>query len=183
MKYVIGPWFGTTSYAGMMYTFLMLMAVLSHNICRFTNPGTVPLSLTPPKPLEARVHRDYVCKRSGVIKPPTAHWCGEVQRVVLKMDHYCPWVNNVVGLFTQKYFLLFLFYTFLCCLFSAVTIASRAFVCSRSKPIFKVLFLRHECLTCMHFRDTPPNPIPPGREPQPVQPRSCGCDPQRDEFC
>mmetsp|Transcript_5443 Transcript_5443/g.8042 ORF Transcript_5443/g.8042 Transcript_5443/m.8042 type:complete len:312 (+) Transcript_5443:1-936(+) len=133
MKFVIGPWLGVLSYTGIAYSFVMMMAIISHNVCRFTNPGTVPLSLQAPQPLDDRTQREYVCKRSGVIKPPTAHWCSEAQRVVVKMDHYCPWVNNVVGMFTQKYFLLFLFYTFLCCVFSLITLASRAWLCSRRK--------------------------------------------------
>uniref|UniRef100_A0A6U3ANU8 Palmitoyltransferase n=2 Tax=Lotharella globosa TaxID=91324 RepID=A0A6U3ANU8_9EUKA len=131
MKYVIGPWFGVFSYAGIGYTCIMMLAVVSHSLCRFTNPGTVPLYLVAPKPLDQSVQREFVCKRSGVIKPPTSHWCSEAQRVVVKMDHYCPWVNNVVGMFTQKYFLLFLYYTFLCCLFSGFTLGARAFMCSR----------------------------------------------------
>jgi len=131
MKYVIGPWFGVVSYSGIIYTTLMLLAVISHNMCRFTNPGTVPLTLKAPEPLDRQLKHDYVCRRSGVIKPPTAHWCSEAQRVVVRMDHYCPWVNNVVGMFTQKYFLLFLLYTFLCCLFSGITLSGRAWTCSR----------------------------------------------------
>jgi len=150
MKYVIGPWVGALSYTGFFYTFLMAMAVVSHNVCRFTNPGTVPLSLTPPGPLEPHVQREYICRRSGVIKPPTAHWCSEAQRVVVRMDHYCPWVNNVVGMFTQKYFLLFLLYTFLCCVMSGITLASRAWTCSRKT--------RQELI--LNKDDTLCNPLP-----------------------
>jgi hypothetical protein len=62
--------------------------------------------------------RPRYCKRCQAWKPERAHHCSVSGHCVLKMDHYCIWVVNCVGLLNYKHFLLFLFYTFLASLTS-----------------------------------------------------------------
>jgi hypothetical protein len=50
------------------------------------------------------------CSRCGVYQPPRSHHSRIHNSCVLRMDHYCVWVNNVVGAFNHKFFYLFLFY-------------------------------------------------------------------------
>ena len=53
------------------------------------------------------------CTKCKAIKPPRAHHCSVAGRCVVKMDHYCPWVNNTVGQNNHKFFLQFLVYVFI----------------------------------------------------------------------
>ncbi|XP_049885690.1 palmitoyltransferase ZDHHC20-B-like isoform X1 [Pectinophora gossypiella] len=61
------------------------------------------------------------CNRCVLIKPDRAHHCSICARCVLKMDHHCPWVNNCVCYFNYKFFMLFLGYALLYCLFIMAT--------------------------------------------------------------
>ncbi|KAJ2954740.1 hypothetical protein O0L34_g3043 [Tuta absoluta] len=61
------------------------------------------------------------CNRCVVIKPDRSHHCSICARCVLKMDHHCPWVNNCVCYFNYKFFILFLGYALLYCIFIMVT--------------------------------------------------------------
>ena len=83
-----------------------------------------PTIKKPPAPRGKRI-----CRRCNAYKPRRAHHCSVCKRCIIKMDHHCPWVNNCVGIGNHKYFLLFVFYTFLTCTYSMTLVVSRFVGC------------------------------------------------------
>ena len=70
------------------------------------------------------------CNKCSQYKPSDSHHCSTCGRCIIKMDHHCPWVNNCVAMMNQKYFVLFLFYTALCCGFCLVSLITRFISCN-----------------------------------------------------
>ncbi len=59
----------------------------------------------------------------NVFKPERCHHCSACNRCVLNMDHHCPWINNCVGFWNRKYFMLLLIYVLLTTYFVFFTMA------------------------------------------------------------
>eukprot|EP01063_Lacrimia_lanifica_P006612 TRINITY_DN1410_c0_g2_i2.p1 TRINITY_DN1410_c0_g2~~TRINITY_DN1410_c0_g2_i2.p1 ORF type:complete len:302 (+),score=99.30 TRINITY_DN1410_c0_g2_i2:111-1016(+) len=88
--------------------------------------------LTPEELAQAEAHRGVQrargegftlwCKHSDQPKPPRAHYCHVSGALVLKMDHFCPWVGQCVGHHNHRYFLLFLIYLWCSVAYAVVTI-------------------------------------------------------------
>mmetsp|Transcript_30185 Transcript_30185/g.65025 ORF Transcript_30185/g.65025 Transcript_30185/m.65025 type:complete len:238 (-) Transcript_30185:1300-2013(-) len=85
---------------------LTQLILWSHIKCMLTNPGTVPINAQPLK----LVLRPAFCARCQCYKPPRSHHDHASGRCISRMDHHCPWTNNVIALRNQKHFLLFLIY-------------------------------------------------------------------------
>ncbi|OWM87070.1 probable protein S-acyltransferase 14 [Punica granatum] len=110
---------------------LLVMLLWSYFSVVLTDPGSVPPNWRPvvdeergeSDPLSGSDYsalqsdssnpRIRYCRKCNQFKPPRCHHCSVCGRCVLKMDHHCVWVVNCVGALNYKYFLLFLFYTFL----------------------------------------------------------------------
>ena len=109
--------------------FLHSMALAAHHVSRTTDPGVVPFIQIQPGKTKSR----YVCEKTKSLKPIGSHYCSRVKRIVLRMDHFCPWTNNTVGIYTQKSYILFVAYTFMSCVLAVVSISSRFLSCRRSR--------------------------------------------------
>eukprot|EP00532_Pseudo-nitzschia_australis_P014227 CAMPEP_0168281090 /NCGR_PEP_ID=MMETSP0141_2-20121125/21515_1 /TAXON_ID=44445 /ORGANISM="Pseudo-nitzschia australis, Strain 10249 10 AB" /LENGTH=401 /DNA_ID=CAMNT_0008224459 /DNA_START=19 /DNA_END=1228 /DNA_ORIENTATION=- len=140
------------------FTLIAVLAVCAHFKAMTTNPGAVPPDALPleesnntnqekkmnlesngdPKnsslmvedpPQQPPRKGRRLCRRCNSFKPKRAHHCSICKRCIVKMDHHCPWVNNCVGIGNHKYFLLFIFYTCVSCVYSLTLVTIRFFDC------------------------------------------------------
>mmetsp|Transcript_13181 Transcript_13181/g.37064 ORF Transcript_13181/g.37064 Transcript_13181/m.37064 type:complete len:408 (-) Transcript_13181:2502-3725(-) len=68
-------------------------------------------------------------------KPARAHHDSVTGRCIVKFDHFCPWVGNAVGATNHKFFVLFVGYTMLSCLFSSFLMILKARSCGYPSPL------------------------------------------------
>ncbi len=106
------------------FVFHVLVALLlgSYVMCVFTDPGTTPVEWHRLVASDERLASEFVfCRKSKMYRPLRSHFCSVTRRVVLNMDHFCPWVVNTVGFYNRKFFILFLLYTLCATLWVLIT--------------------------------------------------------------
>ncbi|MES1921046.1 Palmitoyltransferase zdhhc21, partial [Bonamia ostreae] len=111
VTFVLKPWIGF-NLISILHGFFTIMAMMSHIRSQFTDPGDIKRHNKVSDNEEAKNRLCIVCFAD---KPASVHHCSVCKKCILDMDHHCPWINNCVGYLNQKYFVLFLFYTFLTC--------------------------------------------------------------------
>jgi len=98
------------------------------------DPGSVPhewseyISRLPPRERK----RHVLCPETGSYKPPRSHYCSATRRLVLNMDHFCPWICNTVGFYNRKFFVQFLVYAAISLTIASVSMAVRVTECLKA---------------------------------------------------
>mmetsp|Transcript_76068 Transcript_76068/g.212589 ORF Transcript_76068/g.212589 Transcript_76068/m.212589 type:complete len:372 (+) Transcript_76068:115-1230(+) len=86
-----------------------------------TDPGTVtPLNvddLCKIHEWDDVIFTNMQCKTCDIVKPARSKHCGLCNVCVARFDHHCIWLNNCVGVGNHKWFLSFLFWHLVLCLY------------------------------------------------------------------
>ncbi|CAF3318806.1 unnamed protein product [Rotaria socialis] len=84
-------------------------------LVRLSREANLPL-LT--RHIDGSIRYCFICR---CIKPDRAHHCSVCEKCVLRYDHHCPWTNSCISYGNYKYFILFLAWSFIFCIFVAGT--------------------------------------------------------------
>eukprot|EP00474_Spongospora_subterranea_P000962 CRZ01420.1 hypothetical protein [Spongospora subterranea] len=130
----------------LLYTACSIFALMSHFRAQFADPGFVPRHYIPQTMPQAQIFDGVrtsatilqakkvslppVCRKCKTVKPKGAHHCSICTRCIARMDHHCPWINNCVAALNQKYFIQFLCWTGVLCLYSGSIIGAGIYRCA-----------------------------------------------------
>ncbi|XP_039146285.1 probable protein S-acyltransferase 17 [Dioscorea cayenensis subsp. rotundata] len=100
------------------------VGVLLFLLTSFSDPGTVKADNVPQYlaayPYDEVIYSEKECSTCKIPKPARSKHCGICGRCVARFDHHCGWMNNCIGEKNTRYFMAFLLWHFLLCLYGTI---------------------------------------------------------------
>ncbi|KAE8677043.1 putative protein S-acyltransferase 17 [Hibiscus syriacus] len=92
----------------------------------FSDPGTVKAENVSlylyAYPYDNLIFTKKECPTCKIPKPARSKHCSLCKRCVARFDHHCGWMNNCIGERNTRYFMAFLIWHFLLCVYGTITI-------------------------------------------------------------
>ncbi|KAF3633009.1 putative protein S-acyltransferase 17 [Capsicum chinense] len=118
-------------YLGEVHRYMSLLAVgggiLLFLLTSFSDPGTVNAGnvshYLSAYPYDNIIFSEKECPTCKIPKLSRSKHCRICDRCVARFDHHCGWMNNCIGEKNTRYFMAFLLWHFLLCLYGTVAIA------------------------------------------------------------
>ncbi|CAI9087930.1 OLC1v1022136C2 [Oldenlandia corymbosa var. corymbosa] len=110
------------------YTSLLAVAVgiILFLLTSFSDPGTVNIEnvsqYLSAYPYDNIIFFEKDCSTCKIPRPARSKHCSVCKRCVARFDHHCGWMNNCIGEKNTRYFMAFLFWHFIICIYGVVAI-------------------------------------------------------------
>ncbi|XP_019440525.1 PREDICTED: probable protein S-acyltransferase 17 [Lupinus angustifolius] len=103
------------------------IGILLFLLTSFSDPGTITADnvthYLSAYPYDNIIFSEKECSTCKIPKPARSKHCSICKRCVARFDHHCGWMNNCIGERNTRYFMAFLLWHFLLCLYGTVAIA------------------------------------------------------------
>lgn len=106
--------------------FAAAVGILLFLLTSFTDPGTIKAEnvsqYLAAYPYDNIIFSEKECSTCKIPKPARSKHCSICDRCVARFDHHCGWMNNCIGERNTRYFMAFLLWHFLLCMYGTVLI-------------------------------------------------------------
>ncbi|XP_037496110.1 LOW QUALITY PROTEIN: probable protein S-acyltransferase 17 [Jatropha curcas] len=104
----------------------VVVGVLLFLLTSFSDPGTVKAEnvseYLSAYPYDNIIYTKKECSTCKIFKPARSKHCSICNRCVARFDHHCGWMNNCIGEKNTRYFLAFLLWHCLLCIYGTIAL-------------------------------------------------------------
>jgi len=91
-------------------------------------------------PYDEMLYHPKNCTTCLIQRPARSKHCSLCKKCIARFDHHCPWINNCVGDFNLRWFLIFLFATGVLCSYCAYLCGYNLYAMLEASKIFQMKY-------------------------------------------